>query len=153
MQQLTLLAVGKTSIDYVKKGEAEWVKRIGKFARLEYRFLKEANASDERALHKEGKEILKSVPIGATLILLDEKGTQYSSRKFAGWLEKERMTGRKLCFVIGGAHGFAQEVYEQATHQLSLSNMTFSHQLIRLFFLEQLYRGLSIIEGHPYHND
>jgi 23S rRNA (pseudouridine1915-N3)-methyltransferase len=153
MQQITLLAVGKTSIDYVKKGEAEWLKRIGKFARLEYRFLKEAHATDDRALQKEGKEILKSVPQGATLVLLDEKGAHYSSRNFAAWLEKERMTGKRICFVIGGAHGFSQEVYQQAAHQLSLSAMTFSHQLIRLFFLEQLYRGLSIIDGHPYHND
>jgi 23S rRNA (pseudouridine1915-N3)-methyltransferase len=153
MQRIYLLAVGKTSFEYVKKAEPEWVKRIGRFANFTYLVAKDSKGDSENQKTKEGKELLRLIPETAMVVLLDEKGEQFSSKKFATWLQSTQMSGRPVYFVIGGANGFSQEMYARSNALLSLSPMTFSHQLIRLIFLEQLYRGLSIIAGHPYHNE
>ena len=101
---------------------------------------------------RETQNILKLVPSGSFLILLDDKGSQYTSEAFAGFLQKKMNEGRDICVVIGGAYGFSEELYRMADTKLSLSKMTFSHQMVRLIFLEQVYRAFTIIRGEPYHH-
>lgn len=112
------------------------------------------SASTDALKKAEAQLVIKKLGSDDTLILLDEKGKAFSSRQFATWIEKHQMSGtKKLVFLIGGAFGFSDELYARANAQLSLSNMTFSHQMIRLFFLEQLYRANTILKNEPYHND
>jgi len=102
---------------------------------------------------KEGALLLKQIGTGDKLCLLDENGSSYTSEKFAGFIEQQLESGvKQLVFVIGGAYGFSEEVYQRANCQVSLSKMTFSHQIIRLFFHEQIYRAFTIINRIPYHN-
>lgn len=103
---------------------------------------------------KEGEVILKLLSPGDIMVLLDERGMEIGSRGFADFLNKMMLSGcRKLFFVIGGAYGFSDSVYKRADHKLSLSRMTFPHQLVRLVFAEQLYRAFSILNNEPYHHD
>ena len=102
---------------------------------------------------EEGREILKSVDKDDYVVLLDDKGKVFSSLDFASWLEKRQIHNRSIVFVVGGAYGFSQEMYQRADFKLSLSAMTFSHQIIRAIFAEQLYRAFSIIKGLPYHHE
>ena len=103
---------------------------------------------------KEGEAILNKLNTTDYLVLLDERGKQYTSVQFSKFMEQQlQMGSRKLIFIIGGAYGFSQAVYERADQQMALSKMTFSHQMIRLFFLEQLFRAMSILKGEPYHNE
>ena len=105
-------------------------------------------------LRKEGISILKKIKKNEIVILLDEKGTNYSSLQFAKFIENKLLQKVKnVVFVIGGAYGFDKEVYRKSQYQLSLSKMTFSHQMVRLFFTEQVYRAFTIINNHPYHNE
>jgi len=104
--------------------------------------------------NKEGQEVIKKLTNADYVVLLDEKGKEFTSREFAGYLQKRMNAGTKnLVFVIGGAYGFSEELYHKANDKIALSKMTFSHQLIRLIFAEQLYRAMTIINNHPYHND
>lgn len=103
---------------------------------------------------KEGEAILKKINTSDFLVLLDEKGKEFSSVQFAKFMEhKFQLGNRNLIFLIGGAYGFSDALYKRANQQLSLSKMTFSHQMIRLFFLEQIFRAMTIIKGEPYHNE
>ena len=103
---------------------------------------------------KEGEAILNKLNTTDYLVLLDERGKQYTSVQFSKFMEQQlQMGSRKLIFIISGAYGFSQAVYERADQQMALSKMTFSHQMIRLFFLEQLFRAMSILKGEPYHNE
>ena len=101
----------------------------------------------------EGELILKQIQPSDTVVLLDEHGKEFRSIEFAKWLEQKRNTARRLVFVVGGPYGFSPEVYARANEQLSLSKMTFSHQMIRLVFTEQIYRACTIIKGEPYHHE
>ena len=101
----------------------------------------------------EGENILKKIKNNDLLFLLDEKGENYNSRKFADFLKIKLKESKTIIFVIGGAFGFSKEVYAKSNGLISLSKMTFSHQIIRLFFTEQLYRAFTILNNHPYHND
>ena len=101
----------------------------------------------------EGENILKKIKNNNLLFLLDEKGENYNSRKFADFLKIKLKESKTIIFVIGGAFGFSKEVYAKSNGLISLSKMTFSHQIIRLFFTEQLYRAFTILNNHPYHND
>jgi 23S rRNA (pseudouridine1915-N3)-methyltransferase len=110
--------------------------------------------SSELLKAKEGEMILAKLEKDDYLVLLDERGKQFSSIEFSQWLEKQQFSARKrLIFLIGGAFGFSQAIYDRANAQLSLSRMTFSHQMIRLFFIEQLYRGFTILKNEKYHNE
>ena len=112
------------------------------------------NLTEDQQKEKEGELILQQLTGGDELILLDEKGQQKSSVGFARFLEKKMLVGTKqLIFVIGGPYGFSAKVYEKAAQKMSLSAMTFSHQMVRLIFLEQLYRAFTIIKGEPYHHE
>ena len=109
--------------------------------------------SEEQQKTAEGELILKQLQPSDSVILLDEHGREPRSIELASWLEKKQASARRLVFVIGGPYGFSSAVYERANEQLSLSRLTFSHQMVRAIFLEQLYRACTIIKGEPYHHE
>ena len=116
--------------------------------------LKNAKAlSFEQQKQAEGELILRSVTPASWVVLLDEHGREFRSIQFADWLQKTMSAGRDIVFVIGGPYGFSPEVYSRANAQISLSQMTFSHQMVRLVFIEQLYRAMTILRGEPYHHE
>lgn len=135
----------------------EYESRIKRYLPFEYEELitpkKWGNYPEQKQKEEEGKLLLSKLKSDDHLILLDERGKQYSSPDFAEFLQKKMNSGiRNLTFVIGGAYGFSDAVYAKALSKLSLSKMTFSHQMIRLFAIEQIYRGLSILNNEPYHH-
>lgn len=154
--KVTLLTVGKTDIPWVKAGLEMYAARLAhylKFAVSEIPELKGVAAlSEEQIKEKEGELILKAAG-QADLILLDERGDQLRSIEFAAELQKRLNRGRDLVFVVGGAYGFSKAVYERAAGMISLSKMTFSHQIVRAIFAEQLYRACTIMRGEPYHHE
>lgn len=156
--KVTFLIFGKTAFPFIKEGMELYEKRILHFIRYE-RIEIGASGSNgslmkNEIVEKEGEAILKRIKPADEVILLDEKGDRFTSTAWAEFIKKRLDTGSKnLVFVTGGAYGFSQKVYERADSKLSLSDMTFSHQVIRLFFCEQLYRALTIIKGIPYHNE
>lgn len=112
------------------------------------------NMSVEQQKEKEGVEILKRIDNSDVVVLLDENGKEFSSAGFSDFIQKKTITGiKKLIFVIGGPYGFSQDVYQRSNSKLSLSKMTYSHQMVRMIFAEQLYRGMTIIKGEPYHHE
>ena len=155
--KITLLTVGKTDIKWVKEGLDMYSGRISHYVPFSVTEIPElknvSSLSVEQIKKKEGELILKHVRQQDELVLLDERGQRRSSLAFASWLE-DRLSrgGRDLVFVVGGAYGFAQEVYDRADSLISLSEMTFSHQIVRTIFAEQLYRAFTIIRGEPYHH-
>ena len=152
------LLTGKTRNSYLTEGIKEYQKRIVHYLPFELREIPDLknvkNFSPEQVKEMEGTQILHSVSDGDILVLLDEKGREFNSREFASFLESQ-MIGRvkNLVFAVGGAWGFSPGVYKRANHKISLSKMTFHHQLVRVVFMEQFYRALTIIKGEPYHND
>lgn len=153
--KIKLIAVGKTKESYLQQGVDEYVKRLTRYADFEIIIVPEGKTTDAtQAKNKEGEAILAKLDKTDFLVLLDNRGKQYTSEKFAGYIDAKAGNGVKtLVFCIGGAFGFSDKVYERKNEWLSLSEMTFSHQMIRLFFVEQIYRGYTIIKGHPYHNE
>jgi 23S rRNA (pseudouridine1915-N3)-methyltransferase len=154
--KIELWAIGKTSEKYLSEGIAIFEKRIKNYLPFNLVILPDVKlrTTDGEALKREeGKMLLSKINPDDYLVLLDERGASFTSVSFAQYLEKRLSgSGRRLIFVIGGAFGFSPEVYARANDQISLSSMTFSHQMIRLFFLEQLYRGMTILKNEPYHN-
>ncbi len=155
--KITLLAIGKTENNYLKEGIEIFTERLSHYIRFELievqvpKNLKKLNAAQLK--DAEGKLILKYFGDADVVILLDEKGKSYTSEGFSDWLQKNMNAGVKhLLFVVGGAYGFSPEVYEKANGKMALSSMTFSHQMVRLFFIEQLYRAFTILKNEPYHN-
>tara|TARA_Y100000385_G_scaffold271778_1_gene311993 strand:- start:197 stop:670 length:474 start_codon:yes stop_codon:yes gene_type:complete len=155
--KIRLIVIGKTSASYLKTGESDYEDRLKHYCKFEELLIPQLK-NGGKLIHndlkiKEGKLILKSITPNDQVILLDEKGKSFSSIDFSGFLNKKILTSAKsLVFVIGGAFGFSEEVYNRADSKLSLSKMTFSHQMIRLIFKEQLYRALTILKGEKYHN-
>lgn len=153
--KISLLCVGKTNETHVLEGVNLYQKRIQRYCPFNIIFLPDARKGLEQAQQKseEGQIILKKLTSDDFLILLDEKGKEFDSVQFAEFLEKRMVQSTKsMVFVIGGPYGFSDEVYDRAEVKLSLSKMTFSHQIIRLIFAEQLYRAFTIIRGEPYHH-
>lgn len=153
-----LWMIGKTNEKYLVDGCNEYIKRISRFANLQVMVWTDVKVTPdmppETVKIKESESILQKLNKEDYLILLDEKGSQMNSRDFADYLKDfEWMGKKKAIFLIGGAFGFSKAMYERANDKLSLSKMTLSHQLIRLFFLEQFYRAMTIQNNHPYHND
>lgn len=109
--------------------------------------------SEEQQKQKEGELIMKEIQPSDAVVLLDEHGKEFRSVEYADWLRRKQATARRLVFVIGGPYGFSKEVYSRADEKISLSKMTFSHQMVRLIFTEQLYRACTIIKGEPYHHE
>jgi len=145
--KLILLLTGRTESQWLKNGIELYEERLRHYVgyqRIEIPELKSVSS---------GEMILKYVKPNDELILLDERGEEFSSEKFAAHLERKSIYGTKsVIFVIGGAYGFSEELYKRANEKISLSKMTFSHQMVRLIFLEQLYRAYTIIKGEPYHH-
>ena len=154
--EIKLIVVGKTKRTELSKLIDEYIKRINFYCRfkiIEINSVKSKKISEEEIKKVEGDNILKNLNKNDTLILLDERGKSYGSRKFSEFILSKTQTNKNLIFVIGGAFGFSNSIYEKSNDLVSLSSMTFSHQIIRLFFTEQLYRAFTIINNHPYHND
>ncbi|MBD5173976.1 MAG: 23S rRNA (pseudouridine(1915)-N(3))-methyltransferase RlmH [Bacteroidales bacterium] len=156
--EIVLLTVGKTTIDFVLDGIAEYTKRLKHYVPYSIQMLpdikKTASLSVERQKEAEGEMIISKLLPGDHVILLDERGKEYSSMEFATFLEKQMVAGRKrLIFVVGGPYGFSRAVYDRADGKISLSKMTFNHEMVRLFFTEQVYRAMTILRGEPYHHE
>ena len=152
-----LIQVGKTVNKHFVEGINDYVERVNHYMPFELMTIPELkntkNLSEDQQKQAEGELILKMLQPSDTVVLLDEHGKEYRSVEFARWLEQKRNTTRRLVFVIGGPYGFSPAVYARANEQLSLSKMTFSHQMIRLTFTEQVYRACTIIRGEPYHHE
>jgi len=156
--KILLFVIGKTDEPYLEEGIRKFADRIVHYLPFEmvvFQDLKNRRSlSPDQQKKLEGEVILSKLQNGDEVYLLDEKGRQPSSRGFAEILEKQMLSGQKrLIFIVGGPYGFSPEMYARAQGKLSLSAMTFSHQMVRLIFLEQLYRALTIIKGEQYHND
>lgn len=154
--RITLILTGKTKSAYLREGIDEYIGRVKRYVPLVVLVipdLKHGKKTDTRLVKKkEGEQILHKIKPGDYVILLDERGKQYSSEKFAAHISAlEGRTG-SVVFVVGGAYGFSDELYSRASEEFSLSKMTFSHQMVRLIFAEQLYRAYSILKGEPYHH-
>jgi len=155
--KIELIVVGKTSDKNIVEAIADYVARIAHYAQFDVRTVEALkntrNMSHEQQCRQEGERIMKLLSPSDTVVLLDERGCERRSIEFAAWLEKKQNTARKLVFVIGGAFGFSPEVYARADEQMSLSRMTLSHQMVRLLFIEQLYRAFTILKGESYHHE
>lgn len=135
----------------------DYIKRLGFYVTFEFKIIPDIkntkSLSEIQQKQKEGELILKHLETSDELYVLDENGKTFTSVGFSGFLNKKMSSGLKqLVFVIGGPYGFSDEVYQRANGKISLSQMTFSHQMVRLFFLEQLYRGFTILKNEPYHH-
>lgn len=155
--KIRFFVVGKTAFEDLKVGEQRYQQRLChycSFERIEIADIKNPKALTQTQIkEKEGAQILAKINPTDFLILLDENGKQFSSIDFATWLaQKQLQHNGSFVFVIGGAYGFSPAVYERAQFKQSLSSMTFSHQMVRMIFLEQLYRAFSILKGEPYHH-
>ncbi len=156
--KLKLIYTGKTGKSFLTEGEKEYFNRLKHYIKLEVVELpdiKNANKLSEKEIKfKEADQLLKKIESSDQLILLDDKGKHYSSMEFARFFQNKMNSGTKtLCFLIGGPYGFDERIYALPHSKLSLSKMTFSHQMIRMIFLEQVYRAFSIIKGEPYHHE
>ncbi|MCC8072466.1 MAG: 23S rRNA (pseudouridine(1915)-N(3))-methyltransferase RlmH [Bacteroidales bacterium] len=158
--KILILVVGRTSTDYLRRGIDLYLDRLSHYLPVEMKVIADVKPSKtslapERQKELEGEAILSQLTAGDRLVLLDEKGEELTSRQLAARLEKISAQGscRRLVYAIGGPYGFSEAVYRKAQGLLSLSRMTFSHEMVRLFFVEQLYRAMTIIRGEPYHHD
>ncbi len=155
--EITLLTVGKTTTPYINTGIDDYLRRLGHYIRFTLTpipDLKVKGKIDEGAQKvAEGERILSMLRPGDRMILLDERGEMPGSEAFATMLQKQMASGlRRLVFVVGGPYGFSDAVYNRADGMLSLSRMTLSHEMVRLFFIEQVYRAMTILRGEPYHH-
>lgn len=155
--QIELIAIGKTNAAYLQTGIDEYVGRLKHYVGFSFKIIPDIknakSLSQDQLKQKEGELILKSLDKNDILILLDENGKTFNSVKFSNYIQTQMLSGRKkVIFVIGGAYGFSQDVYQRANDKIALSNMTFSHQMVRLIFVEQLYRAMTILKGEPYHH-
>ncbi len=152
-----LILIGKTQNKHFIAGIDDYIKRIQHYMPFEIKVIPELkntkSLSKEVQKEKEGELLLKLIQPSDTLVLLDEKGTEFRSVEYASWLQNKQATSRRLVLSIGGPYGFSRSVYQRADEKISLSRMTFSHQMVRLIFVEQLYRACTIIKGEPYHHE
>lgn len=152
-----LILVSKTTDKHLAAGIDDYVSRICHYLPFAITVIPELkntkNMTEEQQKVREGELILQKIQPSDTVVLLDEHGKEFRSIEFADWLQKKQNTTRRLVFVIGGPYGFSESIYKRADEQLSLSKMTFSHQMVRLLFVEQIYRACTIIKGEPYHHE
>ena len=156
--RITFMLVGATDKKYLLEGIEDYQKRLIHYLPFEVKVIPDIrnarNLSADQQKEREGKAILDLVSAGDELVLLDVEGSEFSSPGMATWIEKRMLAGtRQLIFVVGGPNGFSEAVYKSAYSKMSLSRLTFPHQLVRLLFIEQLYRAMTIIKGEPYHHD
>jgi 23S rRNA (pseudouridine1915-N3)-methyltransferase len=155
--KITLIVIGKTDKKYITEGVSEYEKRLMHYCKFELKVIPDIknskSMSESVQMQKEGELIIASIRPTSELILLDEKGSEFSSVEFAKLIERKGVAGKsEITFVIGGPYGFSHEVKARANGLVSLSRLTFSHQIVRLIFMEQLYRAMTIIKGEPYHH-
>jgi 23S rRNA (pseudouridine1915-N3)-methyltransferase len=155
--KIKIIVIGRTHKKFLEEGENEYLKRLDRYIsveRIEISDLKNAkNKTIDQIKNEEGKLILSKIEKGGWVVLLDEKGREYTSVGLSKYLQERMNRGLKhITFVIGGAYGFSEEVYKAANEKMALSKMTFSHQMIRMLFFEQLYRAFSILKNEPYHH-
>ena len=152
-----LILVGKTTDKHFQAGISDYADRITHYMPFDIVTIPELkntkSLSEEQQKTMEGELILKQLQPSDTLVLLDEHGKELRRIELAKWLEQKQQTARRLVFVIGGPYGFSEAVYNRANEKLSLSKLTFSHQMVRLVFTEQIYRACTIIKGEPYHHE
>ena len=152
-----LILVGRTTDRHFQAGINDYAERIGHYMPFNITVIPELkntkSLTAEQQKTAEDELILKQIQPSDTVVLLDEHGREQRSLEFARWLEQKRNTARRLLFVVGGPYGFSEAVYARANELISLSKMTFSHQMVRLVFTEQLYRACTIIKGEPYHHE
>jgi len=156
--KIVLITIGKTNEKYLIEGISNYQKRLKHYINFEMTEIvnikNTKNLSELELMKKEGELILKQIQSSDYLVLLDDKGKDFTSPKFAQKLQQWMLSGKKrLVFVVGGAYGFSEEVYQRGNEKISLSKMTFSHQMVRLFFVEQIYRGYTILNNEPYHHE
>ncbi len=154
---IKLLCIGKTQSGYIQTGVDEYIKRLNKYCKFDISILPDiknaSNLTAQQRKTEEGKLLLSQFSPTDMIILLDEKGKSYTSEKFAEqWQSWFNRGPRQIIVVVGGPYGFSEEIYEKAGAKVSLSSMTFSHEMVRLFFVEQLYRSFTIIKNEPYHH-
>lgn len=156
--KIKVICIGKTNQLALRDWLPQYQKRLSHYVRFEWMELPELkntrNLRESTQKEEEGKRLLKLLSPQDTLVLFDEKGSQHTSKGFADFLQKRMNSGTKnLIFVIGGPYGFSAEVYNRAQYKVALSAMTFSHQMVRIFVTEQLYRAFSILNNQPYHHE
>ncbi len=156
--KIVIIAVGKTSTGYVACGVEEFLKRANRYVPTELLVIPDVKSSkalsEDAQKQQEGRSIISALQPGDIVSLLDERGKELTSREFSSMIERRMVQGiKRLVFIIGGPYGFSNEVYERADSKLSLSRMTFTHEMVRLFFMEQIYRAMTIMRGEPYHHD
>ena len=155
--KITLLVVGKTTDSHIEALIQEYQKRLTHYVPFTLQVIPELKntkaLTSEQQKQAEGDLILRTITPATDLILLDEHGKEYRSIEFADYIQKRMSSGRDVVFVVGGPYGFSEAVYQRANGKISLSKMTFSHQMVRLFFVEQIYRAMTILRGEPYHHE
>lgn len=155
--KITLLLVGKTESKLYEEGIKDYIKRISHYTSFNLKIIPELkntkNLNENQQKDKEGELILKHIEVKSHVVLLDEHGKEFRSIEFASWLENKQHTTKQLTFIIGGPYGFSKAVYNRANEKISLSKMTMSHQMVRLFFTEQIYRACTIIRNEHYHHE
>lgn len=152
-----LILVGKTNDKHFQEGIDDYCQRIGHYMPFSITVIPELkntkSLSFQQQKEREGEMILAKLQSSDHVVLLDEHGKDFRSVEFARWIEQKNASVRRLVFVIGGPYGFSEAVYSRANEKISLSKMTFSHQMVRLVFVEQIYRACTIIKGEPYHHE
>lgn len=156
--KVCLLVIGKTDAFYIREGIAEYEKRLTRYIPYEMKVLPDVknakNLTESLQKEREGEMLLEQFQPGDFVVLLDERGRQYSSMEFSQFLAQKMLgTVKRLVFVVGGPYGFSDGVYKRANDKISLSKMTFSHQMVRMIFAEQIYRAMTILKGEPYHHE
>ncbi len=155
--RIKLLVVGKTTDGRIVALIDDYQNRLRHYVPFSLEVLPELrnakSLSEEQQKTAEGEMILKTVSAAEEMILLDEHGKEFRSVEFSDYLQKKMSAGRDIVFVVGGPYGFSEAVYQRANGKISLSKMTFSHQMVRLFFVEQLYRAMTILRHEPYHHE
>lgn len=156
--KITLAVIGKTETSFVRQGIEEYVKRLQHYMQFNIQYIGDVkgtrNMSEAQQKVAEGKHLLATLETSDYVVLLDEHGTERTSVDYSQWLQRRIASGNKrLVFVVGGPYGFSQEVYDRANEKISLSKMTFPHELVRLIFVEQLYRAFTILKHEPYHHE
>ena len=155
--RITLLVVGKTTDVHIETLIQEYQKRLTHYIPFALQVIPELKntkaLTPEQQKQAEGELILRAITAATDLILLDEHGKEFRSIEFSDYLQKKMSAGRDVVFVVGGPYGFSDAVYQRSNGKISLSKMTFSHQMVRLFFVEQVYRSMTILRGEPYHHE
>ena len=156
--EICVLSIGKISSQWIQQGLEVFENRIGKYNK--YTTIVLPDIKNAKSLTKdiikeeEGKQILTQLSPSDFVVIMDEKGKEFTSREFSEWIQKQMSSGKKrLLFIIGGPYGFSKSIYERADFKIALSKMTFTHEMAKLLLSEQIYRSMTILKGEPYHHD